>query len=313
MKAIVIIYAISWLILFVVYLISLYENRKSKKMSKTLKAFLNSQKSRRDKILDKSLYVILIIFAPLVVFVVPYVVVKHVKSKKEARIREEEKRKTEQEHERHKTECSENYSKWANRKNNSCGKDHIRLAHSLMDLVKQKKYEEFLNLLNKMSLPSTMKLGVMECARQGGAGDRSNLCVKISDDALTFNIYKYLEFENSAMGAWQAFLIERLWHSLPLWWHENYNKRDYIYSKEDINKITHFVDKHFDASVLANYDLAPEIYGENGMYYISCCYWTDFGGLKREFVEISVIDNKLKGVFVFDEQVIHKYECGIMF
>ena len=313
MKTVVIVYAISWLILFVVYLVSLFEDRKSKKADKALKDFLNKHKSRRDIILDKLLYVILVVFAPLVVFVVPYVVVKHVKSKKEARIREEEKRKTEQEHERHKTECSENYSKWANRKNNSCGKDHIRLAHSLMDLVKQKKYEEFLNLLNKMSLPSTMKLGVMECARQGGAGDRSNLCVKISDDALTFNIYKYLEFENSAMGAWQAFLIERLWHSLPLWWHENYNKRDYIYSKEDINKITHFVDKHFDASVLANYDLAPEIYGENGMYYISCCYWTDFGGLKREFVEISVIDNKLKGVFVFDEQVIHKYECGIMF
>lgn len=313
MKTVVVVYVISWLILFVVYLVSLFEDRKSKKADKALKDLLNKHKSRRDKILDKLLYVILVVFAPLVVFVVPYVVVKHVKSKKEARIREKEKRKSEQEHERHKTECSENYSKWANRKNNSCGKDHIRLAHSLMDLVKQKKYEEFLNLLNKMSLPSTMKLGVMECARQGGAGDRSNLCVKISDDALTFNIYKYLEFENSAMGAWQAFLIERLWHSLPLWWHENYNKRDYIYSKEDINKITHFVDKHFDASVLANYDLAPEIYGENGRYYISCCYWTDFGGLKREFVEISVIDNKLKGVFVFDEQVIHKYECGIMF
>jgi septation ring formation regulator EzrA len=50
------------------------------------------------------LYVILIVFAPLVVFVIPYAVVKHVKSKKEARIREEEERKSEQEYERHKTE-----------------------------------------------------------------------------------------------------------------------------------------------------------------------------------------------------------------
>ena len=312
MKAIVIIYAISWLILFVVYLISLYENRKSKKMSKTLKAFLNSQKSRRDKILDKSLYVILIIFAPLVVFVVPYVVVKHVKSKKEARIREEEKRKTEQEHERHKTECSENYSKWANSKNNSCGKDYIRLAQSLMDLVRQQKYNEFLNLLDKASLPSTMTLGVKECIRQG-AGDRSRLCVKRSDDAFTFNIYGYLEFENTAMGAWQAFLIDRLWHSLPLWWHDNYNKRDYIYSKEDINKITHFVDRDFDASILEKYDLTPEIYGENGRYYISCCYWTDFGGLKREYVEIKLLDGKLDKTFLFDQKVIHSYDCGIMF
>ena len=312
MKTIVIVYAISWLCLFVVYLISMYENRKSKKMSKTLKAFLNSQKSRRDKILDKLLYVILIVFAPLVVFVVPYVVVKHVKSKKEARIREEEKRKSEQEYERHKTECSENYSKWANSKNNSCGKDYIRLAQSLMDLVRQQKYNEFLNLLDKASLPSTMKLGVKECIRQGAA-DRSRLCVKRSDDAFTFNINEYLEFENSAMGAWQAFLIDRLWHSLPLWWHDNYNKRDYIYSKEDINKITHFVDRDFDASVLEKYDLTPEIYGENGRYYISCCYWTDFGGLKREYVEILLLDGKLDKTFLFDQKVIHSYDCGIMF
>ena len=312
MKTIVIVYAISWLSLFVVYLISMYENRKSKKMSKTLKAFLNSQKSRRDKIIDKLLYVILIVFAPLVVFVIPYAVVKHVKSKKEARIREEEERKSEQEYERHKTECSENYSKWANSKNNSCGKDYIRLAQSLMDLVRQQKYNEFLNLLDKASLPSTMTLGVKECIRQG-AGDRSRLCVKRSDDAFTLNIYGYLEFENTAMGAWQAFLIDRLWHSLPLWWHDNYNKRDYIYSKEDINKITHFVDRHFDASVLEKYDLTPEIYGENGRYYISCCYWTDFGGLKREYVEISLLDGKLDKTFLFDQKVIHSYDCGIMF
>jgi len=312
MKTIVIVYAISWLCLFVVYLVSMYENRKSKKMSKTLKAFLDSQKSRRDKILDKLLYVILIVFAPLVIFVVPYVVVKHVKSKKEARIKEEEERKSEQEYERHKTECSENYSKWANSKNNICGKDYIRLAQSLMDLVRQQKYNEFLNLLNKTSLPSTMTFGVKECVRQGGA-DRSRLCVKRSDDAFTFNIYGYLEFENTAMGAWQAFLIDRLWHSLPLWWHDNYNKRDYIYSKEDVNKITHFVDRNFDASALANYDLAPEIYGENGRYYISCCYWTDFGGLKREYVEISLFDGKLDKTFLFNQKVIHRYDCGIMF
>ena len=312
MKTIVIVYAISWLSLFVVYLISMYENRKSKKMSKTLKAFLNSQKSRRDKIIDKLLYVILIVFAPLVVFVIPYAVVKHVKSKKEARIREEEERKSEQEYERHKTECSENYSKWANSKNNSCGKDYIRLAQSLMDLVRQQKYNEFLNLLDKASLPSTMTLGVKECIRQGAA-DRSRLCVKRSDDAFTFNINEYLEFENSAMGAWQAFLIDRLWHSLPLWWHDNYNKRDYIYSKEDLYKITHFVDRHFDALVLEKYDLTPEIYGENGRYYISCCYWTDFGGLKREYVEISLLDGKLDKPFLFDHKVIHSYDCGIMF
>ena len=312
MKTVFVIYVVSWLILLVVYLINLFEKRKSKKANKALEELLNEHKSRKERILDKLGYAIMIVLAPLVVLFVPNIVVKQIKSKKKARIREEEKEKSEREYERHKKECYENYSKWTNCKNNSCGKDYILLAQSLNDLVRQQKYEEFLNILNKTTLPSPMKLGLKECACQG-SGDISRLFIQLSDDAITFEIYNYLVFENSAMGAWQAFLLDRLWHSLPLWWHENYNKRDYIYSKADVNKLNHFIDRKFDASVLAKYDLEPEIYGENGKYYISCCYWTDFGGLKREYVEISFADNKLKSSFVFDEKVIHEYQCGIMF
>lgn len=312
MKTIVIVYAISWMSLFVVYLISMYENRKSKKMSKTLKAFLNSQKSRRDKILDKLLYVILIVFAPLVVLVIPYIVFKHIKTKRETRIREEEKEKSEREYQRHKNECLGSYYRWSNGKNNCCGKDCIDLAQSLIGLVKQQKYDDFLNLLNKTFLPSSMKLGVKECERHG-SGDRSRLFVSTPDIACDFDIYRYLKFEKTPMGAWQAYLLSRLGDSLPMWWHANYDKRDYIYSKEDIDKITHFIDRKFDASVLLNYDVAPKLYGENERFYVSCCYWTDFGGLKREFVEIQFLDNQLFQTFVFDEKIIHEYQCGIMF
>ena len=312
MKIVIIIYAVSWLILLIVYIISKFQDRKSKKKDDALEKFLNMRKSTKEKIVDKLVYVIMIVFAPLVVFVLPYIVVKHIKERREARIKEEEKEKSEREYEKHKKACLGSYYRWSNEKSNCCGNDYIHLAQSLIDLVKKQKYDGFLNLLNKTSLPSSMKLGVKECERHG-TGDRSRLFVSTPDTACDFNIYSYLLFEKEPMGAWQAYLLSRLTHSLPMWWHANYDKRDYIFSKEDVDKITHFIDRKFDASVLLDYDISPTIYGENERYYISCCYWTDFGGLKREFVEIQLIGNKLFQTFVFDEQTIYEYQCGILF
>ena len=312
MKIVIIIYAVSWLILLIVYIISKFQDRKSKKKDDALEKFLNMRKSTKEKIVDKLVYVIMIVFAPLVVFVLPYIVVKHIKERRKTRIREEEKEKSEREYEKHKKACLGSYYRWSNEKSNCCGNDYIHLAQSLIDLVKKQKYDGFLNLLNKTSLPSSMKLGVKECERHG-TGDRSRLFVSTPDTACDFNIYNYLLFEKEPMGAWQAYLLSRLTHSLPMWWHANYDKRDYIFSKEDVDKITHFIDRKFDASVLLDYDISPTIYGENERYYISCCYWTDFGGLKREFVEIQLIGNKLFQTFVFDEQTIYEYQCGILF
>lgn len=71
MKTVVIIYAVSWLILLIVYVISKFQDRKTKKKDDTLEKFLNARKSTKEKIVDKLVYIIMIVFAPLVVFVVP--------------------------------------------------------------------------------------------------------------------------------------------------------------------------------------------------------------------------------------------------
>lgn len=309
MKTVVIIYAVSWLILLIVYVISKFQDRKTKKKDDALEKFLNARKSSKEKIVDKLVYVIMIVFAPLVVFVVPYILIRDAKAKKQEKIRKEERENAEREQLEHKAVCSEQYAKLVSLSNNN---EFIQKAQSLFELVKKKDYGDILKLLDKASLPSAMKLDVQECNQQG-TGSVSRLFVNTPNNERIFDIFDHLRFEDSIMGAWQAFLLNRLDHYLPLWWHANYNKRDYIYTKEDFDHITHFIDRGFDKSVLEEYNIAPEIKGGNGKYYISCCYWTDFGGLRREFVEISLIDNKLKGAFVFDEKVIHKYECGIMF
>ena len=61
MKIVVIVYAVSWLILLIVYVISLFENKKSKKKDDALEKLLNKHKSAKDKIMDKLVYVIMIV------------------------------------------------------------------------------------------------------------------------------------------------------------------------------------------------------------------------------------------------------------
>lgn len=80
MKAIVIVYAVSWLILLVVYIISLFQDKNSKKKDDALKKFLNEHKSKKERIIDKLVYVIMLVFAPLVVFVVPHILTRDMKS-----------------------------------------------------------------------------------------------------------------------------------------------------------------------------------------------------------------------------------------
>ena len=157
-----------------------------------------------------------------------------------------------------------------------------------------------------------MKLEVQECEHRG-AGSVSRLVIETAENVRESNIFNYLKFEDSPMGAWQAYLLCQMWHYLPLWWHANYDKRDYIYTREDFSDITHFIDRGFNADVLKDFNVNPEIYGNDGKYYISCCFWTDFGGLKREYVEVSIKDNRVEGMFVFDEKVIYEYQCGILF
>ena len=60
-------------------------------------------------------------------------------------------------------------------------------------------------------------------------------------------------------------------------------------------------------------DLAPEIVLDNGIYYVSCCFWSDFGGLEREYVKITLKDGRLDEFFEFDLETLFEYNCGIIF
>ena len=194
---------------------------------------------------------------------------------------------------------------------NGCSSAHINVAHLLQDAAKG-DYGSIMGILDKASLPKGMSFGIKECEMKSNSlGEESKPFVRTPDGKRDYSIFKYFRFEDSVMGAWQAFLLHQLWHYLPLWWHANYDRRIYVYSKEDLPET--LLGQAMVGPDMDNLDLAPELYYGNGKAYISCCFWTDFGGLIKEYVELTLAEGMLEDSFFTEEKTLFKYDCGICF
>lgn len=67
------------------------------------------------------------------------------------------------------------------------------------------------------------------------------------------------------------------------------------------------------AQRLVTYDIKPKVLEYNGKYYISCCYWSDWGGLSRECIEITFKDRMLIQTINVNDETLYNYDCGILF
>ena len=198
---------------------------------------------------------------------------------------------------------------------------YIDTACKLRDAVARKEYASFLQILDKASLPTGTSLEVREC-RHTTFGDESELYILHPDGRHDKDVFGTLRFEDSPMGAWQAFLIHQMWHYLPLWWHSNYARREYVYSKDDLKVVTmrrsiedSFVRRHLNllGCRATSQDLAPEVLVEDEKYLVSTCFWSDFGGLTREYARLALMDGRMEGFSIVEEKVLFAYDCGILF
>jgi len=62
----------------------------------------------------------------------------------------------------------------------------------------------------------------------------------------------------------------------------------------------------------SNCELAPRVYRTGDYYFISVCYWSEFGGLIREYVELRLDNGKLSEFVNFRNDTIYKYDCGFL-
>ena len=201
---------------------------------------------------------------------------------------------------------------------NEVEESFVHTAQVLRDAIYKKEYDSILVILDKTVLPDGHSFGIQICETGGySLGDWSKPFIQEPDGKKSESIFEFLRFENSCVGAWHAFLLHQMWHYLPLWWHANYDHRHYHYSPEDEpvfkDPLPIFTKKEMIYPDFSQFDLSPEIRAHEGKYYISCCYWTSFGGLIREYVEFTLNEGRMEGFFPFDEKTLIKYDCGILF
>lgn len=213
----------------------------------------------------------------------------------------------------------------------------IDVAKRLQDMVERKEYHRVLEILDKIKIPDYSTLvyeDVMEHlydkVEETGifpSGGVSGYILTLSNGKKLGQgdkgFWKLIKAENSFMGAWQVFLFENLWTYLPLFQHSNYEKRHYLYTKEDFVKymtkegldkelgITSFDDISVGLGVVEK--PSYELVNFDDCYGFRAFYWSRHKGLVNHTEYIFFTDDNIHIMRISGEKTVIKYDCGIMY
>ena len=194
--------------------------------------------------------------------------------------------------------------------------EEMQVAIELAQLVNSEDYDKIFHLLDKVTPMDGNTVRVVLPGEIGGVGEYGDgtSAIGVFDandsiitDSFVEDFWTYLQVENSQIGAWQAYLVAKMWHYLPLIWHSNYSYRSYIYSKSSSGLKA--ARRH---CVVGWNKVVPSIKHEGNKYLISVCYWSEFGGLIRENCSVS-FDGDSVTIATLNQEVLYEYDCGIMF
>lgn len=191
--------------------------------------------------------------------------------------------------------------------------NQIDRAHHICKIVKDTQYDNLQTAFNKLIITenSSLKISLPE---HRGLGDESKLYIEDAEGGIDSHVFDHMKVEDSCDGAWQVYLFHSLWRILPLFWHAQVSRRSYLFDSNDIDIIglKHlFMKPSYEE--LASFNINPKVVKSHRKYYISCCYWTDWGGLIRELVEVTINNGKVIEIYEVDYDVIYSYNCGVMF
>lgn len=258
-------------------------------------------------------YAIIIATAPLSLLVLAFLLVSSLAEKIETkkRLKREAKEKA------YKQRAMQELNAAMNKSQEDHSYIHAMTAQTLVGKINEKDYDSFMQYLDHLSLPEGASLHVEECSHEGH-GDESKLFVETSEGEIDFNIWDYIKADNSIDGAWEAFFLSKAKHILPLWWHANYNSRTYMYSKEDTDSIQLFSKSKEQLPIIQRnvkrLISAPEVIdAANGKYYVRCCYWTNFGGLIKETVQVLISAEGKVSFNDLEGTTLYHYKCGVFF
>lgn len=197
---------------------------------------------------------------------------------------------------------------------------HWRLRTN-QDSLKAKGDDAVLWDLDSLSLDEGFHLGG-HLAEQKGMGDESYFYVFGENGMEDNDILKYVNVDETPMGAWEIYLLMTSSTVLPTYWHGGYKERKFILYRDSI-----YEDDIMSIQALNTSDLSlllaqeklllPSVdvkYGTKVMTAdIYCCYWNEWEGLVREHIQMQIRNGKVVSYENKGKFVIYKYDCGIFF
>ena len=272
--------------------------------------------------LEKGLLIFIFLLAPLFLLFVPYFIYSNIRDKRKSQKASEERNRKEQEESEYRSKALADIQQ-AILTNASNGSSEFQTylasvrSASTTDFYAQMQYESnypmILKLLPYLSLPEGTSLHVEQCNQQGH-GDISKLYVETPEGSIDYNIWDYISVEHSVEGAWNAYILYNLWHVLPMFWHALYERRFFLFFQE----FTGFVDclnkkdtESVRTALKQNYT-SPDVVYANEAFYVSCCYFTNFGGLIQETIEIKLNNGKASFLEI-ERKTLFEYDCGIRY
>ncbi len=126
----------------------------------------------------------------------------------------------------------------------------------------------------------------------------------------------YFKVPFTREGIMQAWLLNCIPDFMPMTWHACYNSKEYIYSKESVDKIFQDSDRRMKAKEqvleIDIDELLPDVVVQGDNATLRMSYWSDWGGLV-----LLTVDVKRDGSSVcFSEpkrEILVEYHCGIRF
>lgn len=129
----------------------------------------------------------------------------------------------------------------------------------------------------------------------------------------TFEMFLHLSIDPTPMGVWQAYLLCISKTVLPFSGILYYTKRELIFQREQF-KYIHFLEvQEIESLYNLETDLSPKVSIDGNKAVVSCCYWNDWGGLFREYVEITFLENGKVKIGDFTNENYFKYDLGIRY
>ena len=129
----------------------------------------------------------------------------------------------------------------------------------------------------------------------------------------TFEMFLHLSIDPTPMGAWQAYLLSVSKTVLPFSGITYYTKRLLIFQREQLKDIRSLGFKKIEGLNNLETDLFPKIKIDGNKAVVSSCYWSDWGGLFRESVEITFLENGKVKIGDFTQENIFEYDVGSRF